>query len=63
MNDATLTAFRQMADAMQGNVPQDWQWVGKYMSQRMFGITEKRAKEYARVHGGVACKMEADEKV
>lgn len=58
MTDATLTAFRQIAAAMQGNQPQDWQWVGKWMSQRMFGITEKRAKEYAKLYGGEAKKME-----
>jgi hypothetical protein len=27
------------------------------MSQRMFGISEKRAKEYAARHGGEAMKM------
>lgn len=57
MNNATLEAFRQIAADMQTE-PTDWQWVGKYMSQRMFGITESRAKFYAERHGGEAKKME-----
>jgi hypothetical protein len=57
MNDATLNAFRQIAEAMQTK-PTDWQWIGEFMSQRMFGITEERAKSYAAKHGGVAKKME-----
>jgi hypothetical protein len=57
MNNATLEAFRQIAAEMQRDA-QDWQWVGKYMSQRMFGISEKRAKEYAARFGGKAEKME-----
>ncbi len=56
MNEATLTAFRAIAEAMQTE-PTDWQWIGPHMSQRMFGITEKRAKAYAERHGGVAQKM------
>lgn len=56
MTNATLEAFRQLADAMQTE-PTDWQWVGRHMSQRMFGITERRAKEYAERFGGVAEKM------
>ncbi len=63
MTDATLTAFRQIASAMHGNVPQDWQWIGKHMSQRMFGISEKRAKEYAAQYGGEARRMTDDQKV
>lgn len=59
MNEATLEGFRAIAAAMQGNEPADWQWIGKWMSQRMFGITEKRAKEYATLYGGEARKMEA----
>lgn len=55
MNDATLNAFRQIADAMIGQA--DWQWIGPHMSQRMFGITEQRAKEYAARHGGEAKPM------
>jgi hypothetical protein len=59
MNDATLKAFRELAAAMQGNAPQDWQWVGKHMSQRMFGITKARATEYVRLYGGKAEPMRA----
>lgn len=58
MNNATIEAFRQIAGQMQA-APQDWQWVGKYMSQRMFGISEQRAKEYAAMFGGEAKQMEA----
>lgn len=58
MNDATLEVFRAYADAMNGGVPQDWQWEGKWMSQRMYGISEERAKEYAKLYGGTASKME-----
>jgi hypothetical protein len=56
MNDATLKYFRQLAAAMQTE-PTDWQWIGPHMSQRMFGITEQRAKEYAARFGGKAEKM------
>jgi len=59
MNDATLQMFRELADAMAGSAPRDWQWIGPWMSQRHFGITEERAKEYAARHGGTASKMEA----
>lgn len=58
MNDATLQGFRDLADAMAGPEPRDWEWVGAHMSQRMFGITERRAKDYAETYGGVARKME-----
>ena len=61
MNDAVLSNFRQIADEMSkakyGEVPHDWQWIGKYSSQRMFGIPEARAKEYAARFGGEASKM------
>jgi hypothetical protein len=57
MNNATLNEFRRLADALAGSEPQDWQWIGQHMSQRMFGITEKRAREYATRHGGTATKM------
>jgi hypothetical protein len=57
MTDATLQHFRDIAAAMQTE-PTDWQWIGPHMSQRMFGITERRAKEYAQRHGGTAVKME-----
>lgn len=59
MNNATLEAFRQIAAEMQGNKPQDWQWIGKHMSQRMFGISEQRAKDYAKTYGGKAERMVA----
>ena len=55
MNEANLA---HLADAMRGDETADWQWIGKWMSQRMFGITEKRAREYAARHGGIASKME-----
>ncbi len=54
MKLATLEAFRQIADDMAGPEPRDWQWIGRWESQRMFGITEKRAKAYAERHGGKA---------
>lgn len=57
MTDAALTEFRRLADALAGPEPQDWQWIGPHMSQRMFGITEKRAREYAARHGGEARQM------
>jgi len=56
MNDNTLRMFRELHEAMQTE-PCDWQWIGEWESQRMFGITEKRAKEYAERHGGRAEKM------
>jgi hypothetical protein len=52
-----LSTFRAIADAMQTE-PTDWQWIGPHMSQRMFGITEQRAKAYAERHGGVAAQMQ-----
>ncbi len=58
MNDAALNRFRALAEAMSTD-PQDWQWIGPHMSQRMFGISEQRAKDYAAHHGGTAVKMEA----
>jgi len=56
MNDATLSYFRALAAAMQTE-PTDWEWIGPHMSQRMFGITERRAREYAERHGGTANRM------
>lgn len=56
MNDDALNAFRQIADTMIGEA--NWQWIGPHMSQRMFGITQKRAEEYANRHGGEAKRME-----
>ena len=58
MNFATLEAFRQIAADMQSE-PTDWQWIGPHMSQRMFGITERRAKDFAERHGGKAERMES----
>lgn len=58
MHDAALEGFRKIADAMAGTAPRDWEWVGPHLSQRMFGITEQRARDYAARHGGTARKME-----
>ena len=58
MHDAQIQAFRAIAEAMQTE-PTDWQWIGPHLSQRMFGITETRAKAYAERHGGVAQRMSA----
>lgn len=57
MTNIQIEGFRQIAKIMQGDEPANWQWIGQYMSQRMFGITEKRAKEYAAKHGGEAKQM------
>lgn len=51
-----LEAFRQIAETMQTEAT-DWQWIGQWVSQRMFGITEKRATEYAARHGGIASQI------
>ena len=59
MNDATLHSFRQIADAMSGDAPKTWEWIGPHASQRMFGISQKRAEAYAARHGGTARAMEA----
>ena len=56
MNHATLEGFRMIAETMIGQ--SDWQWIGQHMSQRMFGITEQRAKDYAVRFGGLAKKMD-----
>jgi hypothetical protein len=56
MTNATLNYFRTIAETM--NVePTTWQWIGPHMSQRMFGISESRARDYAARHGGVASLM------
>ncbi len=57
MNTAQLETFRTLAAQMSGPATQDWEWVGKWESQRMFGITEARAKGYAAKHGGAARQM------
>jgi hypothetical protein len=54
-----LETFRAIADAMQ-TAPTNWQWIGPHRSQRMFGITEQRARAYAERHGGVASAMSSD---
>lgn len=58
MNDAQLDSFRKIAASMQSE-PTDWQWIGKHMSQRMFGITKARAQAYAARFGGEAKQMGA----
>lgn len=63
MNELTLNAFRQIADAMSGPESKDWQWIGPHLSQRMFGITESRAKEYAGIYGGEAKPMPTREEL
>jgi hypothetical protein len=60
MQDAVLRHFRDLADTLAGPEPRDWQWIGPHMSQRMFGITEQRARDYAARHGGVAVQMQAE---
>lgn len=55
MNTTTLDSFREIAATMLGRT--DWQWIGPHASQRMFGISEERAKAYAARHGGAARQM------
>lgn len=57
MNETTLQGFRMIAESMNSS-PTDWQWIGEHLSQRMFGITQERAEQYAARHGGTARKME-----
>lgn len=57
MNYAVLAQFRAYAEAMNPE-PANWQWIGPHMSQRLFGITEKRAKAYTTTHGGTATPLE-----
>lgn len=57
MTDAQLSAFREIAATMLGAT--DWQWIGPHMSQRMFGISEDRARDYAKRFGGEARKMDS----
>lgn len=59
MTDNELHGFRKLYEAMAG-APTDWQWVGKHMSQHMFGITQERAEAYARLYGGEAKQMTRD---
>lgn len=60
MNDAVLQQFRDIAEVMAGPEPRTWQWIGRWESQRMFGLTQARAEEYARLYGGRAEEMKAD---
>jgi hypothetical protein len=57
MNNAQIEGFRMIASQM-GIKEEKWQWIGKHMSQRMFGISEQRAKDYAKKHGGEAKQMD-----
>ena len=59
MNDAQLTAFRNIAAVMDPG-PHDWEWVGVHVSQRMFGITRQRAESYMKLYGGTARLMLPD---
>jgi hypothetical protein len=56
MTNAQLAAFRELAAQMQ-LAPTDWEWIGPHLSQRMYGITESRAKAYAARFGGIAAKI------
>ena len=58
MRHSTLSHFRNLAEILAGDEPRDWEWIGEHLSQRMFRITEARAKAYAEDHGGIARKME-----
>ena len=55
MNESQLNNFRNIANQMFPD--QDWQWIGKWESQRHFGISQERAEAYAKQHGGKASKM------
>ena len=57
MNDAALDQFRALGETLGSNEPKTWQWIGPHMSQRMFGISERRARAYAERHGGIAKQM------
>jgi len=57
MNNQQLENFRSIADQMFPD--QSWQWIGKWESQRMFGISQERAEAYAKQHGGEAKQMVA----
>lgn len=60
MNDVTLQGFRDLAEAMNGGQATDWQWIGRWPSQRLFGITQARAEGFAARHGGTASRMDAN---
>lgn len=50
MTNATLKALREL-----GTTGGKWEWVSK--TNRMVGLTEARAKEYAKLYGGTAREM------
>ena len=56
MNDFVLDQFRTLAAEMAG-APTNWQWIGKWESQRHFGITKERAERFAKKFGGEAIEM------
>lgn len=58
MNDFVLNQFRNLATEMVG-APTNWQWIGKWESQRHFGITKERAERFARQFGGEAKEMKS----
>lgn len=57
MNAAQLEGFRILAARMGCYGRHRWEWIGPHMSQRMFGISEMRAMDYAKRFGGVAREM------
>ena len=60
MNDATLYAFRELAAALAGPEPRDWQWNGKHLSQQYYGITRTRARQMVVSYGGTCQQMPKD---
>jgi len=58
LTDHDLERLRALADAMAGPESCDWRWFGPHQSQRMFNISERRARIFAARHGGSASKME-----
>ena len=57
MKEVALEGFRSIADTMIG-APQTWQFIGRWESQRYFGITQERAEALAaRFPDGVASPM------
>jgi len=62
MSDAVLEMFRELAELMLNPTGEakSWQWIGPHMSQRMFDLTEQRAKDYAKRFGGRAERMKSE---
>jgi len=58
MNDAQLTAFRQIANIMLGPEARDWNWSGPMWGE--YGITEQRAATMHAKYGGKIWKNEQD---